>query len=531
MATELKAGNNQSCSASARFFRTHPKLSRQLSVGTLLTASLTSAGIGAEWRVTPSLTLSETYSDNVELTVKDDEESDFITEIAPGIALTGRGPRFLLDLGYRLQGLVYAQDGDRNEINHDLAATARAEWIDEFFFTDASANIFQQSASLLGARGVDNNTTDPDNREDVKTFLVSPYIRSRLGSIARYELRYAYDWVDTSGDSLSRSQANRLSASLSSGPRFVDFGWSLNAQTEDIDYEEGRDVRRESVSADASYALTPRFRVLGTVGHEDNDFITLDEKPEGSFWKAGFGWAPTPRTALEATTGERFFGDTYSFALTHNAKQTIWRANYGEEVTTTRSEFFDPSFASNATSLDALLTPAIPDPVQRAETVRRFLLQTGVPASQLDALNFFTEEFFLEKRLEGSVAYNSARHFISVNLFSESRERLSNQAFSTLLVGSDFALSDDIEEHGASGTWSLRLGPRTSTNLVVGYTRSDFKDTNREDDFYHVGASLVRQLRPRMFGAVELRRQQRDSTDASAEYTENAVVARLTMTF
>jgi uncharacterized protein (PEP-CTERM system associated) len=493
---------------------------------------LTSAGIGAEWRVTPSLTLSETYTDNVELNVQDEEESDFITEIAPGIALAGRGSRFLFDLGYRLQALVHAQDGGRDRINHDLAATARAEWIDEFFFTDASANIFQQSASLLGARGFnDNNTTDPDNREDVRTFLVSPYIRSRLGSTAQYELRYAYDWADTSSDRLSRSQANRLSASLSSGPRFVDFGWSLNAQKEDIDYKEARDVTRETVSADASYALTPRFRVLGTIGHEDNDFITLDESPEGSFWKAGFGWAPTPRTNLEATMGERFFGDTYSFALTHSGKQTIWRANYNEEITTTRSEFFDPSFASNARSLDALLTSSIPDPVQRAETIRRFLVQTGVPASQLDALNFFTEEFFLEKRLEGSVAYNSARHFISANLFSESRERLSNQAFSTLLVGSDFALSDDIEEHGASGTWSVRLGPRTSTNLVAGYTRSDFKDTNREDDFYHVAASLVRQLRPRMFGAVEVRRQQRDSTDASAEYTENAVVARLTMTF
>src|SRR5687768_6642170 len=120
MATELKAGNNQSRSASARFFLTHPKLSRQLSVGTLLTASLTSAGIGAEWRVTPSLTLSETYTDNVELNVQDEEESDFITEIAPGIALAGRGSRFLFDLGYRLQALVHAQDGGRDRINHDL---------------------------------------------------------------------------------------------------------------------------------------------------------------------------------------------------------------------------------------------------------------------------------------------------------------------------------------------------------------------------------------------------------------------------
>jgi uncharacterized protein (PEP-CTERM system associated) len=319
---------------------------------------------------------------------------------------------------------------------------------------------------------------------------------------------------------------------LSSGPRFVDLGWSLNAQKEDIDYKEARDVTRETVSADASYALTPRFRLLGTVGHEDNDFITLgDEDPNGSFWRAGFGWAPTPRTALEATTGERFFGDTHSFLLTHSARQTIWRANYVEEITTTRSEFFDPSFASNARSLDVLLEPTIPDPVQRAETIRRFLVQTGIPANQLDALNFFTEEFFLEKRLEGSVAYNSARHFISANLFRETRERLSNQAFSTLLVGSDFALSDDIEERGASGTWSLRLGPRTSTNLLLGYTRSDFKDTDREDDFYHITASIVRQLRPRMFGAVEARRQQRDSTDPGAEYTEHALIARLTMTF
>ena len=53
-----------------------------------------------EWLVQPSLRLRETYTDNALRTPNAQAQSDFITEIAPAIALIGSGPRLRVHLDY-----------------------------------------------------------------------------------------------------------------------------------------------------------------------------------------------------------------------------------------------------------------------------------------------------------------------------------------------------------------------------------------------------------------------------------------------
>ena len=56
-----------------------------------------------DWLVAPSLRLRESYSDNALLAPPGQEKSDFITEIAPAIALIASGP--LLQLHLDVDGL------------------------------------------------------------------------------------------------------------------------------------------------------------------------------------------------------------------------------------------------------------------------------------------------------------------------------------------------------------------------------------------------------------------------------------------
>ena len=88
---------------------------------------LSSHSVAAEWKITPSLDLRETYSDNIRLAPQGNEQSDFVTQINPGISLTGTGPRLKVNASYVMQNLFYAEESSRNTINHLLSANANAE--------------------------------------------------------------------------------------------------------------------------------------------------------------------------------------------------------------------------------------------------------------------------------------------------------------------------------------------------------------------------------------------------------------------
>ena len=79
-----------------------------------------------EWEFTPTLQLKETYTDNVRLS-NTNEESDFITQVNPGISIVGLGPHLRFNTRYVMQNLLYAKESDRNATNHQLNANGNAE--------------------------------------------------------------------------------------------------------------------------------------------------------------------------------------------------------------------------------------------------------------------------------------------------------------------------------------------------------------------------------------------------------------------
>ncbi|HSH30536.1 MAG TPA: hypothetical protein VK971_11555, partial [Thiohalobacter sp.] len=71
-------------------------------------------GISRDWQVTPRLTLSETFTDNIEL--EPDGDADLVTEISPGVNLSKQGGRARVELDYELQGLLFADTSSSNDI-------------------------------------------------------------------------------------------------------------------------------------------------------------------------------------------------------------------------------------------------------------------------------------------------------------------------------------------------------------------------------------------------------------------------------
>ncbi|GAO34852.1 hypothetical protein SCT_0232 [Sulfuricella sp. T08] len=496
----------------------------------------------AEWKATPSLNLKETYTDNVRLAPPGHEKSEFITQINPGISLTGTGPHLKLNASYGMQNLVYAEESSQNTMNHMLNANANAELVDNLFFLDGRAAISQQNISLLGPQAADSaNITG--NRTEVQTYSVSPYLRHKFSNYASTEIRYTHDEVSTGGSELLNSQADRIQLGLNSGSAFKTLGWGLNYSKGKTSYANTANLfppalDTEVLSGNLSYLVTSKFRLTATGGYEKNNYISIGPKPDGSFWSAGFSWAPSAMTSIDGSAGRRFFGDTYSLAASHRTRLTAWSLGYSEDITSTRSQFLIPIDPTRVMDLYlAALYPnwAAADPVLRQKLTEDYINTFGLPpelAALAGPVNYLTNRLFLQKRLQASVAVTGAKNTLVLSLFHVTRDAQTSQAQDSLLFGSStLALTDNTKQVGGNAFWSWRMGPRTSANINAGFTRNSFPSLGRTDKDKTIRLSLTRQFQPKLDGSLELRRLQRDSSQDGGDYSENALTASLFMRF
>lgn len=462
------------------------------------------ASWAAEWSITPSLTLSETYTDNVKVSGSGERQDEFITQINPAITLSGKGRRLRLDLSYNMQNVIYARNDDRNATFHQLRANALATLVDNALFLDMASSVNQQIISTSERAPIDNISIS-GNRTNTTTLHISPYFRHTFDGIATTELRYGYDkiYYDVSGFD---SESQTYSAKITSGPNFKRVPWGLGYTRNQLDYsnQTAAITKFEMYTAELRYVATRKLILTASGGYENNEYESapLRQKPTGSFWNAGIIWSPTARTSVNTSYGKRFFGDNYALNVNHHTRRSTWQVGYTENVTTMnllQAEqrifmVFDPSsggvFVDPATGLPILVTVVIPT---------------------------LTNEVFISKRLQASVGYNLKRNHFSLLLFNEQRifER----------TGEEQSLQ------GANASWNLKFAPHSNLSVSGGLQHIEYNIDNRADDSWNVGATLNHDIQNDIKGSVEFRHIARDSSKPSDEYTENRIVARLTMTF
>lgn len=500
---------------------------------TIVALSTSPRSHAVDWKITPTLDVSETYTDNVRLASSGASRSDFITQVSPGISFARSGPRLNATISYMMQNRAYAHADSQIRTSHQLSANGTAELIDNFFFVDGKAGLSQQNISLFGPQSTDN-TNITGNRASVATYSISPYVRHRFDSIASADLRYTHDEVRTRVGGLSNSKGDSTLFNLTSGQAFRRLGWGLHYAKRTTGYSSNNSLNyeTESASGDLRLEITPRFSLIGTKGREKSSYISTSSRPQGNFWTAGFSWSPTNRTSVTATIGERFFGRTHSFMASHRTRNTVWSINYNQDITSTRSQFLIPATINTASFLDHLWSSSIPDPVVRQEIIDAFIRMTGLPSSLADNINYLTNRVFLQKQLQASVALNSAKSTLVLSGFSTRREAQTAQALDSLLLGSsNLSLNDSTKGLGANAVWSWRLSPRTNFNARVGYTRNRSLATGVTSNYRTLGLGLTKQFRPKVNGSIDLRHNQADSNQSGSNYRESAITAKLHMTF
>jgi uncharacterized protein (PEP-CTERM system associated) len=486
--------------------------------------------LAAEWRVTPTLELRETWSDNIRLAQKGSERSDFVTELAPGIGVTATGPRFKMRADYQMRNQFYAHENNGDSIQHRLNALANAELAEDLLYLDGMANISNQRVSAFGPQAQDSFYLDRNNTR-VSSYRLSPYLVNRFGQMATSELRFSNEGVNTGTEGLSNTNTNRINLRVNSGPAFKTLGWGLQYGRAHTRYSDLDSLRTQTATASLRYRLTNEFSLTGSAGYEEYSYRSTVEHPDGASYFGGISWAPTERSLFEVSAGHRFYGTSYSLNAAHRTRSTSWSLNYNEDITTTQSQFLMPVTVDTSSFLNQLWTPSISDPVARQQAVDAFIRSTGLPGSLANNINTLSNRIFLQKRWQGSVALNSARSTLVFSAFNARRQAQTGQlADAALQSANNFALDGDTRQTGVNGLWNWRMAPRTSAHVSAGYTQVRALDSERKDNNTTLGLGVSHQFQPRLKGVLDLRHLESDS-NTIGDTRENAISAALLMQF
>jgi hypothetical protein len=507
------------------------------------------AAWAGDWQFTSALSLSERYSDNINLNADGQEKSDWITEVTPRFSLARTGGRLKVNADYSLQGTLYANASNQNDIRHGLNGRAHAELAKDWLFLDSTARISQQPTNLNAAFGL-GDAVGIDNTTTVSAYTLSPYIKRRLGSAATLVAKVTREEVFSQGSAISDTGSTRYQLGATSGPRFLPLSWAGHYEKSDTDNTGLTSTGFERASANARFQLNRKFGLLAQANMEKNDFIGasslvqdytsyglgafftpgrrismdvyFNDSDNGHFISGNLSLNPTLRTTINASTSERAYGRTHALKLTHRTRKSNWSLNYQDDLTTSQQQF------ANFTG---------------------FLCPTGVLPPDPSCIVIFNQpqsnETFVAKNLIGGVSYTQRRNTWNLSLYNNQREFLSNNAANT--SANTTTNTPTNTTRGVQASWSLRPAARTTFTLSGGLSTIDTHGTlGRKDALSHIGLVISRQFKATVSGSVEVRHQEREAhfvsnnsvsnnavsnNSASNDYAENSVAARLNMSF
>jgi uncharacterized protein (PEP-CTERM system associated) len=471
-----------------------------------------------DWRLERSVGASASFTDNANQNATDPENA-LILSVTPSFMLRSQGSRRVqATLQYGLTGVARFGENDSTDLYHNLNAMGKAELIDDFLFIDGSARISQELISLLGSPA-DAEIND-SNRTTVGTYTISPYIQQRIGTFANAQARYTNSGAIFENDVASDAVSNAFSASLNSGTRFTDLNWGLNYSIREVTNRDKNvgDSTFERVAASLDYVLNRKFHVFGSVGQEWNDFLSVTET-DGISWNVGAGWAPTRRTSLEASFGERFFGNTYSATARHRTRTSNWSLSYVEDVSDI-SQFLGTTgtMYDYQCLVDGEIQIFEDWPFSFPPAPTNCVSFNAKPGLLFDLRN----GVFISKTLRAGVSWGKGKLSYSLSAFDTRR---------------DYQLLDSEDRsRGVTGAVNYRYAPRTNVIGSVGLTRNEVPaalsgTTDREDDLLTLSLGINHQFATDLSGALTFRHTQRDSNVADADYEENRLTASVNMRF
>jgi len=400
----------------------------------LLAIGVPSVSMAVEWR--GSVDASEVYTDNLQLVSGGLKEDAWVTRVKPSVGATIKAKRLELDLDYGLEGLLYANDSDRNGVFSNLSTYAVLGLIGDELWLRGAALIDQVNVSPSKAL-TSSNINITGNRSDATTWNVGPQWRRSLFNKSELDAyftagRVSYDEPAAQDVKTLVGQATIRSSSTGPG----DVGYEIKYEFNKLDYEISGDVKVQSLYLQLSYQINETFRLTGLVG-ADSDFTDPnDSSLSQSRWETGFSRV-LGRNEFAFSFGRRFWGNTYFFE---------WNRRQGDHAQ------LRMAYSETPSTTDIVALQKVPS----GEQDDAF----DLPDSGLDRPG--TARRFIRKRGDAGVDMAFHKTSFYVGAFWETRDNITLQT-------DPFSVPDE-DAYGVSASLSRELGHKTVFHMSVSHT-------------------------------------------------------------
>jgi hypothetical protein len=471
-----------------------------LIAGVALLAVLTTCAnpAGAEPRLRPSVSVSQEFSDNIDLD-PDHEQSAFVTRVTPGLSFRGDTSRF--KGGF--DGAVstrYTTEGDDQgfDVNGDLTADGAMRLVRDHLFLEGQASVSQQVLNKAEAQS-------DANQDTVQVYQVSPVLRNRLGDFAESELRYVLGQLLVNSDDVADTTAHLGRASLRSGSDFDRLRWLLNSRILEAIRSGDSNVSRRDVDLETEYGITRWLSAIAAGGYQTFDQGDSDTDFDSPAYWGGFRWRPGRRTEVTFNYGKR--DDRFSPAASLRyrfSENSQFSARYFESLSTSQERLFENVSLIGIDPENGVFID------ERSDT--RF-------DPRPDPFDIDNETDYI-KALRTDLVLRRGPYTVNLRGYFGHEEQVA-----------DGDTQDDSEDgtrdvYSIDAIWSRQLGRWLSFDLSGGFERTEFEG-GREDDEYRIQPGLRYLLSSKATLFLDYRYRWQNSNDPTAEYTENRVGAGL----
>jgi uncharacterized protein (PEP-CTERM system associated) len=486
------------------------------------------------WLITPSFTLGETYTDNVNLGPAGSRVSDFVTSLGPSLALSGQTGRLTVALTYDPQELLFVRSKPSNVLQQNLLGSGTAILWPEALFFDASASIAQAYAHPTGPIAPTTITTS-NNLTTVYAANASPYLRQHLGAVADSESRYRFSTASTDAVGIAPEDTHELRQTFVGGEAFGRLGWQLtgdytrlNRGHDPTDPLSGISSKDELGRADLSYPLFYSLSLIGGVGYERISDPTLTTQPRGVIWDAGLSYQPNQLVAVSLTYGERFNTNDIEFNGTYNLDpQLRLSAIYTETIQTSLSQIAGTTSQTALTLAPDGTLVAVPVTTPGATTLTTSA--SGITSGAFLARSATLAATLTKERDTYSLTGYATK--ISANSRATVGTTLATRTTSATFASTAAAVTAERILGGAF-SWDHKLWPDLDATAGTTYYHTAFLDgTGRVDNTYTVALGLSYLLSRTTTATISLSRSDLRSNIEADSLVVDTVMATIRKTF
>jgi len=503
------------------------------------------------WKLTPSVKISESFTDNL-LHTQADKKSTLITELTPSLKLKRQGKYLDADLMYQLSSVSYHADSESNDTTDFFKGALNFKLLDERWLIKLSADKHRALSSLADGINTQDILVTP-SQTTTTSYSVDSSFNSSIPDILLYNIGFkANKIVGQNQNQFNNKKAFSSSILLKNTNQQKKSYWNLSANQDQIKEDKASNFEQQvfrQYNASMGINFVEDYWLFLQYSEQDNELgASSSGNIESSSYGLGLRWfpsnnidlkisynkslddinddfasieltiKPSNRTQLYLTTGKRFYGDYYDMLFKYRLKRFSATLSYHEEISSYNISLF------NSTPAGSLICPSDsnfnPNDCYFSSSLNPIL----EPDQQFFNFNAISSEesqrTTLDKRLSSTITYTKRR----VNLVANF----------TRSIKSDLETQNERHDSTIIITAGYRLNKRSNISLTLSYldstsdknqpSQSKTKDTT-------LSVSYTRKLAKDAVGFISFSRSHRNASGSLNSYDENRILISLNKEF